>query len=939
MIKRVYSVLAVTFLVIVTSIGFWYSDDKKSPENESSIAYTIEEAAWLEDHAASSVFYYVDRDQKKDVEDFVRYMSLLSKLSFESVSEETSADMIFYGDGYETQGSHGNLIGPVVLNKATYYSGDAEGPEGMLSSEVEGLLDFRTESTLLYSSMEALIVASQMGEIGGFWLLGLPQPLTNEDGEFFEVKSVSPLTSGHLWLALPQTNATKKSVIKKTAQFILDEALIDDAVIQMNEELFGNHLMKNLTEEEAAYLKDKKFITVGVVESSPWIINRDDDLYGIVIGYMKQFSRTTGLDVTYITGEKAKLLEAEESYDIDLLWLDGPTERMIEGEPFMNSDYVIVGQGSRDHVLSLVDLRYERIGALLSDSHVLKDPGVLSSTYYYGSIEEMVRDHLKGDLAYILMSRAELLYCESVLGYEQLDVQLTLDKEKTPAFYYGSNDVILMTIMNKVYSNVDQQGLINSSLEGIPEEEAHGFLYWQIMGVFLALVVMIALFIFGAYRLNIREERQMNYLLTHDQLTNLPNRYGLRKYVDTSIDSEEQGFLLMIDIDHMKAINDRLGHALGDQTILEFSRCLMELTDKKNLLGRSGGDEFLLVLKDREDEALSKMIETIHGIAERYRINRQELYDFSVSIVVTSYPDYKCYYDQLYTYLEYTMDTAKASNGVNLYKRFSYDLYETYLLEQDMIKEIQIGLERDEFVLYIQPQVQMPEEKIIGGEILVRWQHPKRGLLYPDAFLPVAEKNGLMRDIDYYVMEKSARLVNQWQSKYEYLKISVNMSTETFEDKDLQERLEKIVQDTGTDTSWMVIEVTEDMGFENMERANEIFESIRTMGFCVALDDFGKGYSSLSYLENLSFDILKIDKALVDHIHLNDKALVIFNTIVEMSRIMASSVVFEGVEYEEQVALLKGINHSVVQGYYYYKPMTLGDFEDLDVYDFGEKTL
>jgi EAL domain-containing protein (putative c-di-GMP-specific phosphodiesterase class I) len=219
--------------------------------------------------------------------------------------------------------------------------------------------------------------------------------------------------------------------------------------------------------------------------------------------------------------------------------------------------------------------------------------------------------------------------------------------------------------------------------------------------------------------------------------------------------------------------------------------------------------------------------------------------------------------------------------------------------------------------------------KIVGAEVLTRWQHPRRGLSSPDKFLPIAEKNNLLRKLDFYVFEQACRQMKIWEEADFYpFTLSVNMTTSTICDRDIAHILKEIIIKEQVNPSNMIIEMTEELGLTDFNLTKDVLQQIRNLGIKIALDDFGKGYSSLIYLEKIPINVLKIDKEFITDIDTNSNARLVYKTISELADHLSLKVVSEGIETEEQLNILRDISHSVMQGYHFSRPLTLEQFTD-----------
>lgn len=682
-----------------------------------------------------------------------------------------------------------------------------------------------------------------------------------------------------------------------------------------------------LTVEEQEWIKNKDSLKAGLAMNPPYTVKFDDKVYGVSVATLKQFERLTGITIEYIVGEEETLLQEYNEYDLDILWVRNNVKKLIATNPCVESEYVVVGINEAPQVNGFYDLYNYKIGMQFDDktSDYISSLLSQSNIMYYNDEETLIQKLLDNRVELIVIPRIVFDYYEQKKDMPQLDIRYTLDSRYESKFYLPKNDGTLQTLLNKTILLQNQADMINNSFMRIPQkiQADNTFQYIKFIGI-LGVIFFVGYFI--RYLTNAREKKKLTFLLMHDPLTHLPNKYGLSQYIEKLMRKDEHGVLLLLDIDNFKTINDRQGSQFGDQILLEYSQSLLSLLNENMILGRTGGDEFSLIIKGLNESEQDSIIAKIKKITNDYADSKTDLHVFSVSIALTMFPKHGSSFEELYKYAEYSIKELKSKYFTNGVLKFTFDIYEKQVKEQLLIKDFKHGLLREEFICYIQPQIILPEEKIIGGEILVRWQHPEKGLIFPGDFIESLERTGIIRELDFYILRKVCEQIKKWEDDYPNLKISVNMSPQSFASSAMMKVVKDCIDEIDFNTHNLVMEVTEDMNFRSFDVANEIFAQLKQLGIRVALDDFGKGYSSLSCLEKLSIDIIKIDKALIDNIHLKEESKEIFLAITRIADIMKISVVAEGVEHVEQVEILKMKKDIVAQGYYYSKPICIEDF-------------
>jgi len=429
----------------------------------------------------------------------------------------------------------------------------------------------------------------------------------------------------------------------------------------------------------------------------------------------------------------------------------------------------------------------------------------------------------------------------------------------------------------------------------------------------------------SAKKLNIQKDAY-KYLAHYDTLTKLPNRIFFLDRLEHSIDKAKRNnskiAILFLDLDNFKEINDSLGHHIGDEVLKVVSKRLETSVRQSDTIARLGGDEFTLLMEDLEDiykiGEISKKLISI--ISKPMYIKEHELY-VSVSIGASFYPEDGMDSKSLLRCADSAMYSAKKT-GNNLFHFYKPEMTEQAIERVTLETSIRKGIERDEFVVYYQPIVDVHKKETVGLEALIRWEHPELGLLSPDKFIHVAESSSLIIELGEIVLEKVSNQLIQWyQEGLDPKCISVNLSVKQLRQNTLVDTIEKTLQKIYFRKNWLQLEITEGYAMQRLDHAIIVLQKIRDLGVTLAVDDFGTGYSSLSYLKRLPVNRLKIDKSFINDVpgDKDDEALV--RAIVAMAKSMHLGVVAEGVERKEQEKFLLDIGCHIMQGYLYAKPM------------------
>jgi len=412
------------------------------------------------------------------------------------------------------------------------------------------------------------------------------------------------------------------------------------------------------------------------------------------------------------------------------------------------------------------------------------------------------------------------------------------------------------------------------------------------------------------------KETQAQYLANHDTLTALPNRACFSKFVDEAIGGAGGRPLgvMLIDLDRFKHVNDTLGHLAGDRLIEAVAARLVDSVGAGNIVARLGGDEFAICVTDCQGaEALAKAAEAaLRELRRPFDILGSAIH-IGGSIGIAMYPAQGTDRVELLRKADIAMYRAK-EGGRDGYRFFNPEMDESVanrrLIEEDLREALRSG--QGLFVAY-QPQLAASGEQILGLEALVRWQHPTRGLLAPDAFIPVAEECGLINQLGNWVLREACRVAQQWPD----LSMAVNISPVQFRTPGLAETVKSILSEAGVQPRRVELEVTESILVEDDEQVRAALQELRAVGIRIALDDFGTGYSSLSYLKKFKVDRIKIDKSFVKRLGRDPEAIAIVQAVIALGHAMALSVTAEGVETEEQGCLLQVAGCNELQGFLY----------------------
>ncbi|MBX3639006.1 MAG: EAL domain-containing protein [Nitrosomonas sp.] len=423
-------------------------------------------------------------------------------------------------------------------------------------------------------------------------------------------------------------------------------------------------------------------------------------------------------------------------------------------------------------------------------------------------------------------------------------------------------------------------------------------------------------------------EAELQHQATHDSLTNLPNRFFLIDRFASALEyARRHGScvaILFLDMDNFKRVNDSLGHAAGDILLQQIAGRLQNCMRTNDTVARHGGDEFTIIVGELDDPEyiLCILYKLRIAIEQPVEVNLHEVYvTFSIGVAVYPYDGSEI--EDLLRHADAAMYQAKSA-GPNQYRFYAPEMnargHELLVLET----ELRYAMEHEEFVLYFQPQIDLRNNRVIGVEGLIRWQHPIRGLVSPADFVPLLEKSGMIIQVGEWVLRQACRAHRCWSALgFDDLRVSINVSATQFNDVDLLEKVQCVLQEEHMPYQALEFEITENILMRDPVNATSVLKAVRALGIRIAIDDFGTGYSSLAYLKCFPLDVLKIDQTFVrDIINDSDDAAIV-EASISLAHKLGLEVIAEGVETEQQLAFLNMRGCDLVQGYYLGRPMPM----------------
>jgi len=468
----------------------------------------------------------------------------------------------------------------------------------------------------------------------------------------------------------------------------------------------------------------------------------------------------------------------------------------------------------------------------------------------------------------------------------------------------------------------------------LSEQESHALkaivtrlIITGIVILWIAIWTALVLSSWIARRLNEQNEAIL-YQALHDDLTGLPNRSYLFKNMNETIQEvrkkRQKMALFVLDLDRFKEINDTLGHGYGDELLVEISKRLKNFDEQYHTLARLGGDEFAILKTTENMNDTTAFAQEINTALDKLIMVKEFAIHVRLSMGIASYPLHGKDAETLIRRAEVAMYKSKESQSA--YTIYSADEDPFSIRRLTLLGELKQAIEKEELVLHYQPKMELVGNRINSAEALVRWQHPKLGLIPPDEFIGMAEQSGLIKPLTMWVIKRAIHDLKFWKTMDFDVSIAVNISTHLFYDYMFPSELESILLESQVPPQSIELEMTESRLMENVENTMEVLGRINKMGFSFSIDDFGTGFSSLSYLKRFPVDKLKIDKSFVLDMETDENDKSIVHAIVDLAHDLNFKVIAEGVETEQVVTLLKEMKCDIIQGFYLSRPVMADDF-------------
>lgn len=426
-------------------------------------------------------------------------------------------------------------------------------------------------------------------------------------------------------------------------------------------------------------------------------------------------------------------------------------------------------------------------------------------------------------------------------------------------------------------------------------------------------------------------KEQVELLAFYDYLTGLPNRNYIKDKLPKILrDVKQFAALIYVDIDNFTEINDTLGYDAGDQLIVSIASVLKKALRNGDMLFHFGIDKFVIFDKESNTElqSASFIYELLKKLNTNFRIQGYDVF-VTVSIGIAIYPKDASDYQTLIKNADIAMNYSKKMDK-SRYKFFEKSMEEEINEKVELQKELRQAVEEKQLKVFYQPKINANTGEIEGMEALVRWKHQSKGYIPPSKFIPLAEQTGIITEIGQFVLETACLQNKAWQELgYKPVKVAVNLSMRQLKGNSIINFIKKVLRDSKLGPKWLEFEITESMVMENCEQTENLLKKIRSLGIDISLDDFGTGYSSLNYLKSLPINCIKIDKSFIDEILTDKKQNFISSALINLAHGINLKVIAEGVETLEQFEMLKKYHCDTIQGYFFSKPVSDEEFEEM----------
>lgn len=687
----------------------------------------------------------------------------------------------------------------------------------------------------------------------------------------------------------------------------------------------------SLTEDENNYYQNLTHMNILVGEDeAPLYIDTDKGELGVLAEAKSYIEAVTKLKVNIYTPQDMVSSSINEE-DID--FISGAHlhkeafGNFIDTQDLAHGRLAIIGRGGITSVVDHRDLLAFKRVVTYSDDQMSQALKIL-----YPRVEIVEATSYRNCVELILDGQADYAIMNDFLFRYYAEIGIT--RELSITGYYNINtpveilarDDMTASIYNKAINLMDLSQMNKNAETSLLEYNDDNSKYVLLYGIIIFLILTLVVILVVNLR-SITDRKRVEYLSTHDSLTKGLNLNGiewtLRRMTLTA------GYrLVVMDINQFKKVNDQMSFDYGNEILVKLHDTMTSYIGDYGLVARNGGDEFVIAIFKDKTLSNEAFIKRLHQYVTKQLLEMTNM-DLTVTFGIADNLESNKNVESVYTMAEDALYKLKenTSEGIMYYTEELRELLET---ESQLSKEIHYAFDLDELVLHYQPQIDLESGRVVGAEALVRWQHNKRGLMYPGQFLNIVKNENLISALDYYVLESCMKQLRTWkENKQEVGKLSINITPFTLSDEGFYNKLSILLKKYDVDGDKICLEITEDFDVLDEQFVEDVLNKVKLLGVCIAMDDFGTGYSSLNYIVKYPIDVVKIDKSLINDIANKTSDFKLLTGLIGVLQGLNKQIVVEGIETIDQVRYLDEFNHLIAQGYYYSKPVDLATFETM----------
>ncbi|MEG2851337.1 MAG: EAL domain-containing protein [Hydrogenoanaerobacterium sp.] len=692
------------------------------------------------------------------------------------------------------------------------------------------------------------------------------------------------------------------------------------------------------TQAEKNYIQNAPVLNVGYeIDGAPveFYDNSENAPRGITIELLEKISQYSGLKFNYVkTDSYSEVLQKTQSAYLDF------SSGFIGDEDFMNKYGLVTTMPILETKLVFISKQGKSVNtkeakmALPGDwagvKNQLEKDYIIKEIVYYKTYEECLDAVVNGkaDIAVLNTYAAD----QALKPYKYNSLSVTNMAKSDMIVYLAApknSPKELISILNKSIGSLSSD-VIDAAIYKYTVGVPYQISFSDSLRYNSPFIMMSIIVLFGViYYLMYRARKKLDRLAFVDELTGEMNLSKFKLEAQKLLQhGKSSRFVMVLDIDNFKLVNDLYGYDFGDEILCDLARIIKLSLTPDALLCRGTADKFYVFEKDFGEQNFCERFKAFSQRIDNLKIEKFPNCKITISAGVCVVRSEDSNIVSVIDRANIASKTHKTNHN-NSYTYYNQSMYDKLSAEKEIEDRMKYAVENKEFLVYLQPKIELLSTRVVGAEALVRWQYPGKGLVPPNDFIPLFERNGFVINIDYYVFEEVCRLLKRWSDEgREMIVISVNLSRRHLENENTAKILNEIIEKYGVPQKYIEIELTESAFVDcDINVIKNFLNEFHKYGFVVSVDDFGAGYSSLSLLKDLPVDVIKIDKAFFDNQE-NHKSEVILESIINLSHKLSIKTVSEGVETELQIILLQGLGCDLVQGYYFAKPMPVLQIED-----------